>query len=169
MPGPASRLCDDCVAVSRWAEASCLRERTSTTVPSFVDTNVLVYAEDRDAKTKHQVARDLVVKLWSERSGVLSVQVLQEFYVNVTRKLKKPLSSAKALEVVEEYLTWTVIENTGKLLTTAVELQQKTRLSFWDAMVVQAAIDGGCDTLYSEDMNAGQRFGPLVVVNPFKQ
>ena len=137
-------------------------------MPSFVDTKILVYAEDRDAKTKHELARDLVVKLWDERSGVLSVQVLQEFYVNVTRKLKKPLSSAKALEVVEEYLTWTVVENTGKLLTTAVELQQKTQLSFWDAMVVQAAIDGGCDTLYSEDLNAGQRFGALVVVNPFK-
>lgn len=169
MPGPARRLCDDCVAVSRLVEESCLRVRISTTVPSFVDTNILVYAEDRDAKTKHEVARDLVVKLWGERSGVLSVQVLQEFYVNVTRKLKKPLSSAKALEVVEEYLTWTVVENTGKLLTTAIELQQKTQLSFWDAMVVQAAIDRGCDTLYSEDMNAGQRFGPLVVVNPFKR
>jgi predicted nucleic acid-binding protein len=137
-------------------------------VPSFVDTNILVYAEDRDAKTKHEVARDLVVKLWDERSGVLSIQVLQEFYVNVTRKLKKPLSSAKALEVVEEYLTWTVIENTGKLLTTAIELQQKAQLSFWDAMIVQAAIDSGCDTLYSEDMNAGQRFGTLLIVNPFK-
>jgi predicted nucleic acid-binding protein len=127
-----------------------------------------VYAEDRDTKTKHEVARDLVVKLWDERSGVLSVQVLQEFYVIVTRKLKKPLSTTKALEVVKEYLTWNVIENTGGLLTTAIELQQKAQLSFWDAMVVQAAIDSGCDTLYSEDLNAGQRFGSLLIVNPFK-
>lgn len=137
-------------------------------MPSFVDTNILVYAEDRDTKTKHEVARDLVVKLWDERSGVLSVQVLQEFYVIVTRKLKKPLSTTKALEVVKEYLTWNVIENTGGLLTTAIELQQKAQLSFWDAMVVQAAIDSGCDTLYSEDLNAGQRFGSLLIVNPFK-
>ena len=137
-------------------------------MPSFVDTNILVYAEDRDSKTKHEVARDLVLKLWNERSGALSVQVLQEFYVTVTRKLKKPLSGPKALEVVEEYLTWTVIENSGKLLTTAIELQQKAQLSFWDAMVVQAAIDSGCDTLYSEDLNAGQRFGSLLIVNPFK-
>lgn len=135
---------------------------------SFVDTNILVYAEDRDAKAKHAAARDLVLKLWNERSGVLSIQVLQELYVNITRKLKKPLSSPKALEIVEEYLTWTVIENTGKLLTSAIELQQKAQLSFWDAMIVQAAIDGGCDTLYSEDLNAGQRFGTLVIVNPFK-
>ena len=151
-----------------WAAASSPREKISTTVPSFVDTNILVYAEDRDAKAKHEVARDLVIQLWDDRVGVLSVQVLQELYVNVTRKLKKPLSSAKALEVVQEYLTWTVIENTGRLLTAAIELQQKHQLSFWDAMVVQAAIEGGCDKLYSEDMNAGQRFGSVVIVNPFK-
>jgi predicted nucleic acid-binding protein len=149
-------------------QESCLHEKSSTTVPSFVDTNILVYAEDRDSKIKHEVARDLVVRLWDDRTGVLSIQVLQELYVTVTRKLKKPLSSAKALEVVEEYLTWNVIENTGKLLTAAIALQQKAQLSFWDAMVVQAAIEGGCDTLYSEDLNAGQRFGSLVIVNPFK-
>ena len=127
-----------------------------------------MYAEDRDAKKKHEVARDLIVELWDARGGVLSIQVLQEFYVNVTRKLKKPLTSAKALEVVEEYLTWTVVENTGRLLTSAIDLQQKAQLSFWDAMVVQAAIEAGCDKLYSEDMNAGQHFGSLVIVNPFK-
>jgi predicted nucleic acid-binding protein len=137
-------------------------------VPSFVDTNVLIYAEDRDAKGKHAVARALVLSLWDDQSGVLSVQVLQEFYVNVTRKLKKPLGGAKALEIVREYLTWTVVENTGKLLVDAVKLQQKAQLSFWDAMIVQAAIDAGCERLYSEDMNAGQRFGSVVIVNPFK-
>lgn len=136
-------------------------------MPSFVDTNILVYAEDRNAKAKHAVARDLIVRLWDDRDGVLSVQVLQEFYVNVTRKLKKPLTSPKALEIVHEYLTWTVVENTGRLLTSAIELQQKHQLSFWDAMVIQAAIEGGCDKLYSEDMNAGQKFGSLVIVNPF--
>ena len=70
---------------------------------SFVDTNILIYAEDRDAKDKHLVARDLIVELWDSREGVLSVQILQEFYVNVTRKLKKPLSASKAREIVEEY------------------------------------------------------------------
>ncbi len=137
-------------------------------MPSFVDTNILIYAEDKDAKTKHAVARDLVLQLWEDRNGVLSVQVLQELYVNVTRKLKKPLTGPKALEIVREYLTWTVVENTGKLLIEAVELQQKAQLSFWDAMVVQAALDAGCDRLYSEDLNAGQRFGSLIIVNPFK-
>ena len=109
-----------------------------------------------------------MLKLWDDRDGVVSIQVLQEFYVNATRKLKKPLSSAKALEIVEEYLTWNVVENTGALLTSAIRLQTKAQLSFWDAMVVQAAIEAGCERLYSEDLNTGQRFGALVIVNPFK-
>jgi predicted nucleic acid-binding protein len=138
-------------------------------VPSFVDTNILVYAEDKDAKAKHEIASDLLVQRWTERDGVVSVQVLQEFYVTATRKLKKPLTSVKAREIVDEYLTWTVVENTGKLLTGAIELQQRAQLSFWDAMVVQAALEAGCDRLYSEDLNAGQRFGSLLVVNPFER
>jgi predicted nucleic acid-binding protein len=148
---------------------SASREKSSTTVPSFVDTNILVYAEDRDAKGKHEVARDLVLDLWNERDGVLSVQVLQEFYVTVTRKIKKPLAAARALEIVQEYLSWSVVENTGKLLVEAVSLQQRAQLSFWDAMVVQAAINAGCDKLYTEDLNAGQRIGSVVIVNPFKK
>jgi predicted nucleic acid-binding protein len=99
---------------------------------------------------------------------VVSVQVLQEFYVNATRKLKKPLTNSKALEIIEEYLTWTVVENTGALLTSAIRLQTKAQLSFWDAMVVQAAIEAGCERLYSEDLDNGQRFGSLVILNPFK-
>jgi predicted nucleic acid-binding protein len=149
--------------------ASCRAGKRFTTVPSFVDTNILIYAEDRDAKSKHDVARDLLVELWDQRSGVLSVQVLQEFYVNVTRKMKKPLAPAKALEIVEEYLTWTVVENSGRLLVAAIDLQQRSQLSFWDSMVVQAALESGCDRLYTEDLNNGQRFGSLVVVNPFKR
>ena len=74
-------------------------------MPSFVDANVLVYAEDRNAKIKHDMARDLVIELWEKREGVLSIQVLQEFYVTATRKLKKPLSAPKAQEIVHEYLT----------------------------------------------------------------
>ena len=154
-------------AVSRSVVGSSRRETTCTTVPSFVDTNVLVYAEDRDAKGRHELARDLVVQLWETREGVLSVQVLQEFYVTVTRKLKKPLTSAKALDIIEQYLTWTIVENTGRLLTEAIALQQRVRLSFWDSLIVQAAIEARCDRLYSEDLNPGQTFGSVTVVDPF--
>jgi predicted nucleic acid-binding protein len=138
-------------------------------VPSFVDTNVLVYAEDRDAGTRHEIARELILELWSTRDGALSVQVLQEFYVTITRKLRKPLPAARALDILQEYLSWTVVENTGGLLVDAVRLQRKAQLSFWDAVVVQAAVNAGCEKLYSEDLNAGQRFGPVLVINPFKK
>jgi predicted nucleic acid-binding protein len=138
-------------------------------VASFVDTNVLVYAEDRDAREKHELARDLVLRLWDTQEGVVSVQVLQEFYVTVTQKVKRPLAAPKAREIVREYMTWTVVEHTKELLLRAMALQAQARLSFWDAMIVQAAIDAGCDCLYSEDLNAGQRFGSVVLVNPFQR
>lgn len=141
---------------------------TYTIVPSFVDTNILIYAEDRDAKAKHAIARELVVDLWDRGDGVVSVQVLQEFFVNVTRKLKKPLSVAKAREIVVEYSTWSVVENTTKLLADALVLHEKSQLSFWDSMIVQAAIAAGCDRLYSEDLGAGRRYGSVVVINPFR-
>ena len=138
-------------------------------MPAFVDTNVLVYAEDGTAGRKHDLARDLIVDLWNDHDGVLSVQVLQELYVTLTRKVGKPLSPGKALAIVREYLSWAVVDNTPRLLVAAVELQERTRISFWDALVVQAALDAGCDRLYSEDLNAGQRFASLLVVNPFAQ
>jgi predicted nucleic acid-binding protein len=136
-------------------------------VPSFVDTNVLVYAEDRDAGRKHEQARAVVVELWNDRSGVVSVQVLQELFVTLTRKVKRTLSPVKALDIVREYLSWQVVDNTGGLLLDAIALQQKSSISFWDALVVQAGVASGCERLYSEDLNAGQRFGEMVIVNPF--
>jgi predicted nucleic acid-binding protein len=168
MPKRASRRWRVLAAAITWAGASSPPEKNCTIVPSFVDTNILIYVEDRDAKGKHEVARTLIVDLWENREGVLSVQVLQEFYVNVTKKLKKPLTVAKAKEIIEQYLTWTVVDNTGRMLLDAIDLQRKAQLSFWDSLIVQAAIQSGCDRLYSEDMNAGQRFGPVTVVNPFK-
>ena len=141
--------------------------KSFTIVPSFVDTNVLVYAEDRDAGRKHELARDLIVALWNDRTGVVSVQVLQELYVTLIRKVRRALAPARALEIVREYLTWQVVDNTSALLVDAIALQQKSGISFWDASIVQAGISAGCDRLYSEDLNAGQRFGRLEVVNPF--
>jgi predicted nucleic acid-binding protein len=96
-------------------------------VPVFVDANVLVYAEDRDAGDKHLIARDLVADLWRTGDGVLSVQVLQEFFVTVTRKLSQPLRPNEALTIVEQYLTWRVVENTGDLLLAGSALHRTSR------------------------------------------
>ncbi len=134
---------------------------------AFVDTNVLVYAEDRDAGRKHVIARDLVADLWRSGEGVLSVQVLQEFFVTVTRKMPRPLAADKALAIVEQYLTWRVVENTGDLLVAAIRLASALQVSFWDALILEAARAAGCARLWSEDLQHGQRIGDLAIVNPF--
>jgi predicted nucleic acid-binding protein len=138
-----------------------------TSVPAFVDANILVYAEDRDAGSKHTVARDLVTDLWRSGEGVLSVQVLQEFFVTVTRKVPRPLGSDKALAIVEQYLTWRVVENTGDLLLAGIRLASTLKVSFWDALILQAARVEGCDRLWTEDLHHGQRVGDLTIMNPF--
>ena len=136
-------------------------------MPAFVDTNVLVYAEDRDAGSKHTIARELVTDLWHSGEGVLSIQVLQEFFVNVTRKVSRPLALEDAFAIVEQYLTWRVVENTGDLLLGGIRLASTLKISFWDALMVQAARVANCDRLWTEDLNHGQRIGDLVIVNPF--
>jgi predicted nucleic acid-binding protein len=136
-------------------------------VPAFVDANILVYAEDRDAGSKHTVARDLITDLWRSGEGVLSIQVLQEFFVIVTRKVPRPLAPEEALSVVERYLTWRVVENTGDLLLAGIRLASTLKVSFWDALVVQAARNAHCDRLWTEDLNHGQRIGELTITNPF--
>ncbi len=136
-------------------------------MPSFVDTNILVYAEDRDAGKKHTIARDLVANLWRSEQGVLSVQVLQEFFVTVTRKMPRPLASDQALAIVKQYLTWRVVENTGDLLVAAIRGAADHKVSLWDALILEAARKERCDRLWTEDLNHGQRIGDLLVVNPF--
>jgi predicted nucleic acid-binding protein len=136
-------------------------------VPAFVDTNILVYAEDRDAGSKHTIARDLLKDLWHSGEGVLSIQVLQEFFVNVTRKVPRPLPLDDALAIVEQYLTWRVVDNTGDLLLGGIRLASTLKVSFWDALMIHAARVARCDRLWTEDLNHGQRIGDLVIVNPF--
>ena len=133
----------------------------------FVDTNVLVYAHDSTASAKHSVARQLVQELWESRAGVVSTQVLQEFYVNIRRKVQRPLPVDEAKRLVADYLRWEVVANSGEDLLDAIEIEERFRLSFWDAMIVRAALAVGAETLLSEDMSHGQLYGDLRVVNPF--
>ena len=137
------------------------------TVKAFVDTNVLVYAHDQAPGTKQNRARRLVEELWREGTGTLSVQVLQELYVNVQRKALSPVSDEEARKLVEDYLAWNPVVNDGPAVLSAIALGQRHQLSFWDALVVVAANRAGASVLYTEDLNDGQRFGELQVVNPF--
>jgi predicted nucleic acid-binding protein len=133
---------------------------------SFIDTNVLIYAHDVDAGEKRAIARDLLRELWSERTGVLSMQVLQEFYVNVTRKIASPLSRDLALRIVGAYETWCV-ETTPKEMTTALQIEEESRIGFWDALIVASAARSGALRIFSEDLNAGQKIYGISIENPF--
>ncbi len=135
---------------------------------TFVDTSVLVYAHDTSSPAKNHVARQLVEDLWESRAGVVSTQVLQEFYVNVRRKVERPLPVAEARRLVADYLRWEVVANNGDAILEAIELEERFRLSFWDAMIVRAALTAGAETLLSEDLSHGQTYGGVRVVNPFR-
>jgi predicted nucleic acid-binding protein len=134
---------------------------------AFVDTNLLVYAHDRHAGTKATRAQELLAQLWKERRGVLSTQVLQEFCVNARRKFRQPMTAAEVSEAVLAYKSWRLIVNTANSILRALELEQRYQISFWDAMIVQAAESAGCEVLYSEDLSHGQEYGGVLVVNPF--
>ena len=140
---------------------------TCTIVKVFVDTNVLVYAYDRGAGSKHERALSLVENLWREGNGALSTQVLQEFYVNVRRKAQKPISHNQARLLIADYLSWNPVINDGAILLEAIDVEKRYKLSFWDSMIVVAAQKSGASVLCSEDFNDGQKFGPVQVQNPF--
>jgi predicted nucleic acid-binding protein len=138
----------------------------STSDKTFIDTNVLIYAHDVDAKAKHQIAKEVLRELWSERTGFLSVQVLQEFYVNVTRKIPSPLSKDLARVVVNSYAIWCT-ETAHAEISTAFRIEDESRIGFWDALIVSSAVKSGATRILSEDLGAGQRIGGILIVNPF--
>ena len=133
---------------------------------TFVDTNVLIYAHDVDATAKHEVAKSVLRKLWSERTGVLSMQVLQEFYVNVTRKIATPLPKDVARLVVSSYSIW-CIETTPAEIAAAFRIEDESRIGFWDALIVASAVKAGTVRILSEDLNAQQTIAGIRVENPF--
>ena len=132
----------------------------------FVDTNILMYAHDTAAGEKHRRAKALVEELWETRAGVVSTQVLQELAVNLGRKATKPLDAKATRDVVSDYPAWHVVVNSGDSILEALDLETRYRVSFWDAMVIQAAQAGGAEILYSEDLSDGQRYGMVRVKNP---
>jgi predicted nucleic acid-binding protein len=134
----------------------------------FVDTNVLIYAHDNQADDRHAIAKRLLANLWRTGSGVLSTQVLQEFYVNVTRKIPTPLSSADARQVLHQYSAWPVVTLGPTDVIAASELEERHQISFWDALIVVAARRGGATTLLSEDLSTGQRLAGVRILNPFE-
>jgi predicted nucleic acid-binding protein len=134
---------------------------------TFVDTNVLAYAHDRSETARQPVARARLEALWRDRSGALSTQVLQELYVVATRKLARPMPRATARRLVALYAEWPVVEVDVPLILAASELEERHRLSFWDALIVEAARRAGAARLLSEDLQDGREIAGVLVTNPF--
>jgi predicted nucleic acid-binding protein len=139
----------------------------SSTNLIFIDTNVLVYAHDRGEGAKHDTAVAVLDKLWRDRTGVLSTQVLQEFYSVVTRKRPRKMSSAKARKRIMAYSEWCAVNTNTELLVSASVLEETHSLQWWDALIVAAALRSGAETLLSEDMQHGRKFEEMTVRNPF--
>ena len=134
----------------------------------FVDTNVLVYALDAATGERHTAAREWMDAIWRSRRGRLSVQVMQELYVTLTRKLKPGMSPDDAQREVRTMLAWTPWETTPVILERAWAVESRFQLSWWDALIVASAQAGGCRYLLTEDLQPGQTFDGLVVVSPFR-
>ena len=133
----------------------------------FVDTNILVYAHDLAAGDRHNQASTIIENLWDTNAGVISTQVLQEFYVTVTRKIVKPLDRLRAREIIRNYLVWPMHLNDAETVLLASEIEARNNLSFWDALIVAAAQLLHVDKIFTEDMNHGQRIEGILIVNPF--
>ena len=135
---------------------------------AFVDTNVLMYAHDPGAGAKHRIAQALVTSLWESRNGIISTQVLQELAMNLRRKMKPALDPKVRREIVVDYIAWHVVVNGPETILDALVLEERYQISFWDALIVQAAQNGGAELVYSEDLAHGQRYGTVRVENPFR-
>jgi predicted nucleic acid-binding protein len=137
------------------------------TARTFVDSNILIYAHNADAGSKQQRAADQLTELWESGTGVMSTQVLQEFYVNVTRKIGMPLSASAAREVVRDYAVWIESPITAATIARASEIGEIWKISFWDAMILSAAEQSGAERLLTEDLNAGRKIVGIEIVSPF--
>jgi predicted nucleic acid-binding protein len=134
----------------------------------FVDTNILVYAYDVSAGPKHESAVAILRDLWDSGMGIISMQVLQEFFVNVTGKIPKPMDIMAAREVVRDFLKWKPIVIDNDVILDAIDIHRTQKYSFWDSLIIASAIEGGARTLLSEDFSDQHRMSGVIIRNPFK-
>jgi predicted nucleic acid-binding protein len=135
---------------------------------TFVDTNILVYGHDLSAGQKYEKAARILLDLWETGLGILSTQVLQEFLVTVTTRIPRPLDLDQAEKVINDLLLWNVVVNDSRAILSAIDLQRRYRYTFWDSLILQAAVAGGAGVLLSEDLQGGQVIDSLKIVNPFE-
>ncbi len=134
-------------------------------MPVFIDTNIAVYADDRSYPEKQAIAAALIADFYRKGEAVISTQVMQEYYNAAVNKLK--IKAALAVERLRFFARFEVVAATPQLVIAATDLHRLHSLSYWDAMILQAAISSGCHTLYSEDMNHGEIINGVKIINPF--
>ncbi len=135
----------------------------------FIDTNILVYAYDISAGAKHEEAVAIMSDLWNTGRGVTSMQVLQEFFVNATGKIPKPLDIMTARDVVRDFLKWSPVPINGEVIVDAIDIHAAHKYSFWDSLIIASAIESGAGTLLTEDLSDKHKIKNIVIRNPFKQ
>lgn len=133
----------------------------------FIDTNVLVYAYDNQDAQKQQQAKTLLRRLWRAQIGCISIQVLQEFYVTTTRKLAKPLNVVEASQIISDLGLWRIHQPQIEDILSAIQIQQRYQLSFWDSMIVRSASRLGCSIIWTEDLNSDQLIEGCKIQTPF--
>jgi predicted nucleic acid-binding protein len=134
----------------------------------FVDTNVIVYAYDKDAGDKHRVAVNIMTDLWQAGLGTISTQILQEFFVTLTKKIPAPLDISVVRETIRRLSRWDVVLIDVDTIISATELQERYKFSFWDSLIIASAIAGGARTILSEDLADGQIIQSVTIKNPFR-
>jgi predicted nucleic acid-binding protein len=134
----------------------------------FCDTNILVYAYDTSAGGKRDRAKQLLERLWDSENGAVSIQILQELFVSLTRKVVRPLSRNDARTIVADMATWQVVIPTVDDVLAASDGTARWKISFWDAMVLVTASRADATVLWSEDLSDGQTYDGVVARNPFR-
>lgn len=133
----------------------------------FVDTCIFLYAYDKSDINKHHKAKNLIASLWESGKGALSIQVLQELFVNVTKKVPEPLPSSIAAEIVFDLGQWKLHRPDLESILEAIGIQQRNKVSFWDAMIICSAKKLGCKIIWTEDLNSNQYYEEIQARNPF--
>ena len=133
----------------------------------FFDTNVLVYAHDLESAEKKAKSQGLIFESLRAGRGVISAQVLSEFFVTITRKVKKPMTVEQARREIVLLSAMETVDIDATLVVRAVDMKERWKLNYWDALILGSAERAGCQTVYSEDLSDGQTYGDVTVRNPY--
>lgn len=131
----------------------------------FIDTNILIYTIDNHYPKKKKICRELIAKLFEDNSGIISTQVLQEFYYIAVNKLKSDPKVIKAL--LKSFEDLEIVEINTTIIYNAIDCSIANKISFWDALIISAAESANCNKLFSEDLNSRQIINDVEIVNPF--